>query len=180
MPTTPLGLVYPASGEHTRVWEHLQTLAVGVDGLLTLPNEANSGSGTGTNLITAGAAVWASLPAPTSVAMANPSLTRGLLCQVSYGAWLIANGSAVRVCVGATGGLTIAGGPGNGGAVNWGEILFLSNQSANLTWQFAAAYTCTLPANTTTTFEVLAYRDLAAGTENVNYPTLRVTPLRYV
>ena len=34
MPTTPKGLVYPDSSGHTRIWEHLQTLASGVDSKL--------------------------------------------------------------------------------------------------------------------------------------------------
>jgi hypothetical protein len=178
MPTTPLGLVYPASGEHTRVWEHLQTLATGVDTLLTVPAVADSGL-TVVNTIVSGAGIWASLPTPTTVPMTNPSLTRGLLVDVRYGAWLIANGSAVRCSVGATGGLTIAGGVGSGGAVSYGENLYLGNQASGLSFQKYATFTCTLPANTTTTFEVLGYRDAASGTENINYPALRVVPLRY-
>lgn len=34
MPDTPLGITYPASTDHTRMWEHFQTLAVDVDTLL--------------------------------------------------------------------------------------------------------------------------------------------------
>lgn len=32
---TPLGLTYPEAGDHTRMWEHFQTLAEDADGLLT-------------------------------------------------------------------------------------------------------------------------------------------------
>lgn len=32
---TPLGITYPEAGDHTRLWEHLQTLAEDVDDLLT-------------------------------------------------------------------------------------------------------------------------------------------------
>jgi len=35
MPTTPLGITYPQSTDHTRLWEHLQALAESVDTLLT-------------------------------------------------------------------------------------------------------------------------------------------------
>lgn len=31
MPTTSRGLIYPASTEHTRIWEHLQNLATSAD-----------------------------------------------------------------------------------------------------------------------------------------------------
>jgi hypothetical protein len=34
MPTTPRGIEYPDSSGHTRLWEHLQTLAEDVDGLV--------------------------------------------------------------------------------------------------------------------------------------------------
>ncbi|MCT2277986.1 hypothetical protein M3G91_10150 [Micromonospora chalcea] len=34
MPDTPLGITYPASTDHTRLWEHFQDLAQDVDGLL--------------------------------------------------------------------------------------------------------------------------------------------------
>lgn len=34
MPNTPRGLVYPDAGGHTRLWEHLQTLAETTDGAL--------------------------------------------------------------------------------------------------------------------------------------------------
>lgn len=37
MPTTPLGIRYPASTDHTRTWEHWQNLATDVDTLLTKP-----------------------------------------------------------------------------------------------------------------------------------------------
>lgn len=35
MPTTSLGLTYPASTGHTRIWEHVQTLAENVNSALT-------------------------------------------------------------------------------------------------------------------------------------------------
>jgi hypothetical protein len=36
MPDTPLGITYPASTDHTRLWEHFQALAEDVDGLFTV------------------------------------------------------------------------------------------------------------------------------------------------
>lgn len=36
MPTTPRGIVYPASSEHTRLWEHLQATADSADAALDL------------------------------------------------------------------------------------------------------------------------------------------------
>ena len=33
---TPKGITYPESTDHTRLWEHFQTLATNVDGLITI------------------------------------------------------------------------------------------------------------------------------------------------
>ena len=35
MPETPLGITYPASTAHTRMWEHLQQMAEDLDALIT-------------------------------------------------------------------------------------------------------------------------------------------------
>lgn len=35
MPQTPLGITYPAETDHTRLWEHFQSLAESVEGLIT-------------------------------------------------------------------------------------------------------------------------------------------------
>lgn len=34
MPETPLGITYPAETDHTRLWEHFQSLAESVDGVV--------------------------------------------------------------------------------------------------------------------------------------------------
>lgn len=34
MPDTPLGITYPGSGAHARLWEHFETMALDTDGLL--------------------------------------------------------------------------------------------------------------------------------------------------
>lgn len=53
MPTTGTGLTYPASSGHTRLWEHLQTLAQNVhaaiagDGWTDYPCEIRTDTGTG-------------------------------------------------------------------------------------------------------------------------------------
>lgn len=44
MPQTPLGLTYPASGDHTRLWEHFQSLAEGIDALLAAVPIIKSGT----------------------------------------------------------------------------------------------------------------------------------------
>ena len=44
MPTTPLGITYPASTDHNRLWEHFQTLANKVDALMPVAYSADLGA----------------------------------------------------------------------------------------------------------------------------------------
>lgn len=44
MPQTPLGLTYPASGDHTRLWEHIQALADDLDAILQEVKIVKSGT----------------------------------------------------------------------------------------------------------------------------------------
>lgn len=44
MPDTPLGITYPTSTDHTRMWEHFQTLANDVDALLSRKGYINEGT----------------------------------------------------------------------------------------------------------------------------------------
>jgi hypothetical protein len=181
---TGLGLTYPLSSDHTRLWEHIQQLATDADFLLDVPDPASDAS-TGSNTLVSAASTWATLPTNNvSVAMTNPHTSKGLLTQVSYGARLWTDQVGVRACIVATGGLTIVAGIGAGGAASWGEILasasingaagvFQYNQQHSL-------FTVVLPANTTTTFTMQGMRETTTGTAQINYPTLRVTPLRYV
>lgn len=46
MPDTALGITYPASTGHARIWEHLQALAEDVDALLTKPPTGSASSTT--------------------------------------------------------------------------------------------------------------------------------------
>lgn len=36
MPTTPKGLPYPSSSDHTRLWEHFQALAEAIDAIIPM------------------------------------------------------------------------------------------------------------------------------------------------
>lgn len=138
--------------------------------------------GNGANTIVSSAATWAVLPTYTcDVTMTNPSSTHNMVCLVSLGAWMVANGTNLRLCVGATGGMTIAGGPGNGWAYGWGEVLFQGNTNTSVAYQRQSTCPVTIPAGASAvTFKAYAYRDAASGTTNVNYPTLRVIPLMFL
>jgi len=181
MATTPLGLPYPTSGDHTRLWEHLQNLADTVDALLTLPAE-QAVFANGTNTITDTNSVPTGvLPSnPADASMTNPHLTRSMLVMVKFSAWLVANGAGTRVGIAASGGLTFTAAIGSGGALGYSEWLYLSNQASSASFEQSASFNVTLPANSTTVFSFRASRD-AVGTSNLcNYPILRVTPLRYL
>lgn len=182
MPSTLLGIPYPASSAAPRVWEDLQVLAERVNGLLLPPPEVTA-YGNGVNTIVSGAGLWGDLVSYNPVAViTNTDTSRGLKIQVTGSAWLSASGTNVRACVVASGGsLTIDGGPDPDGHVGWGEIAFQGAPASGAAYsQMQTGYTCAIPANTTCAFKFAAYRDAATGTTQVNYPVVRLTPLRWV
>lgn len=136
-----------------------------------------TGYGNGTNTITATS--WADLPTTTcTAAITNSHPTANLICFVEWGAWMVASANAVRCCPAVSGSITIAAGIGLGGPIGWGEIPVTGN-AANPQQQIGGA-TYSLPASiTAATFTMRAYRDSASGTQNVNYPTLRIIPLYF-
>jgi hypothetical protein len=135
--------------------------------------------GNGTNTITA--TTFTDLPTNTCVAaITNPHPTASLLVLVEFGCWAVASANAVRMCPRVSGSLTLAAGIGSGGngPIGWGEIPLTANTVNPQQVQGCANYT--LPASATpATFTMQAFRDSAAGTQNVNYPTLRIIPLYY-
>jgi len=115
---------------------------------------------------------WASMSNAPNITMTNPHPTRAMEVDCNYCAWLACTGGiGVRAQVALTGGVNVT-------QQNWGNVLYLG--SIGTTAQCSADFTAVLPAGTTTTFFWQAYRDAAAGVNEVNYPVLRVTPLRYV
>lgn len=142
-----------------------------------LPDEV-SASGASVNTLAGGAATWTNLPTNNiSAVITNPSSTRDLLVQVSYGAWLDTSAGDVRFCIACSGGLTIGDGIGVGGALSWGEIPSVAGTVAT---QCFATYTAVILAGAAAcTFRARGYRSSGAATAHVNYPTLRVTPIRW-
>ncbi len=133
--------------------------------------------GAGTNVITATA--FAVLPTTTCTAtITNPHPTANMLTLVTWGAWMAAaTANDVRAALDFSGATVIAAGIGGGGAIGWGEILIASttlpavHESSTITVELAPG---------TTTIKMYAYRSAASGTQNVNYPTIRAVPLRYL
>lgn len=143
---------------------------------LVLP-AAVTGYGNGTNTITATA--WAVLPTNTcSAAITNTHPTAALRVLVTYGAWSNATANGVRFMPAVTGSVTAAAGIGTT-AVGWGEVPFADSTSGYS--QRMGSFTIDLPVSgSAATFSIQAYRDAAAGTQTVNYPTLRIVPICFV
>lgn len=145
---------------------------------LTLPDVV-AGSG-GTNTITA--TTFTDLPTnPCTVNITNPHATADMLVSVSFGAWIVlpASPAFTRICPRVSGSVTIAAGLGSvgNGPVNWGMI---PGSTFVGTSQHAAHALYTLPPGTAT-FTMQAYKDsAAAGTHQVNYAVIEVSPLRYL
>ncbi|MCT2281552.1 hypothetical protein M3G91_28510 [Micromonospora chalcea] len=174
MPTTPLGIEYPSSVAHTRLWEHFQTLAEDVDELLALPADQVAGSGLTTNAVTATA--FTALPNNVQAVMSNPSSKYRLLVDVVVQAWVAATTGDVRVSVAGIAGLTFPATPGAGGPVTFGEVIVGGVQMTKQSLEFAVA----IPTSGSVTLQVQALRTVASGSQTVNYPTLRVKPRRFV
>jgi hypothetical protein len=134
-------------------------------------------SGNGSNTVTATA--FAVLPTVTCTAsITNPHPTAAMLVLVSFGAWMSASANAVRCCPAISGSTTIAAGIGGGGPIGWGEIPMCGTTTKN---HYGASYTVELPVSgNAAVFSMQAYRDSATGTQLVDYPTIRLTPLRFV
>jgi hypothetical protein len=134
-----------------------------------------SAASPGTNTVTATS--WAVLPSnPVTVSITNPHPDADMLCLVTYGAWMSATASDVRLALDISGALSVPPGVGGGGAKGWGQVPMTSVSTAQ---QFSASFPVALPPGTTT-FKAYAYRPAASGTQAVNYPVIDVTPQRYV
>ena len=130
--------------------------------------------GNGTNTITS--LTFADLPSTAcSASITNPHPTANMLTLVTFGGWLNASTNAVRVCPRVSGSVTISAGIGGGGPVGWGEIPLTSLTTPT---QCSATVSYELPPGTAT-FTMQSMRDVAAGTQNANYCTLHIMPLRY-
>lgn len=132
--------------------------------------------GNGTNTITS--ATFAVMPTNTcTAAITNPHPTATMLCLVAYGAWMVgAAATDTRMSLDVSGAVTIAAGIGGGAAIGYGEIPIAGTTTASL--QYAATITVECPPGTTT-FKTYGLRT-GAGVVSINYPTIRVVPLRYL
>jgi len=140
---------------------------------LTLPDVV-AAHGNGLNTVTATA--WANLPTTSCIAaITNPHASADMLTMVTFGCWCFADANAVRVSPAISGSITITPGIGGGAAIGHGEYIRATTAYEGR----MGGWTVELPPGTAT-FTMQAYRESAAGTQQVNYPTIRLVPLRYL
>jgi hypothetical protein len=177
---TSLGLTYPLSSDHTRLWEHIQQLAADADALLVLPDEVvasqNVQSFSGT------AATFASLPTPVTASIINPRSDKSLLCHVHWGGWLKPDAVEGRLGIFGSGGNTFSAPTGgtNGPQVFSEQQLIVGSQTSGTFIAVFTEFTMRVPAGQTTSLEVQAYRSATTNVVGVNYAKCRITPLRYL
>lgn len=137
-----------------------------------------TGYANGTNTITATS--FANLPTtPCSASIVNPHPESAMLVLVILSAWMQASTNAVRAGVAVSGSTTISAGIGGGGMSGWGEVLRAPANGTSA--QYSSPFTVELPVSAAAaTFTVQAYVEASGGTQQVNYPTLRLIPIRYV
>ena len=146
----------------------------GVDWLLPAVVKAY---GSGTNNVTSTS--FAVLPdTPVSASITNPHPRSKLLVIVDYAAWLIgAAATDVRASIVVSGSMAVSAGIGGSGAVGWGEVLYATATSSG---QHSSMVTLELPVSGSAATIALYAMKSGANTPACNYPTIQVTPLRYV
>jgi hypothetical protein len=146
----------------------------------SLPAEqVSTAGGSGINTIVSAATTWAGLPSfQPSVSVTNPHPSRAMIVQLSWGAWMASSASAdLRLCPRVFGGVTIAAGPATPGPAGWGEIPIVTAGVVQIGQH--SSYCFDVPAGASVTSDLQAYRSVAAGTQTVNYASLRLSPLGY-
>lgn len=131
------------------------------------------GVGASTNLIVATS--WAVLPDnPAQVSITNPHADADLLCLITYTAWMKSVTTGwVQAGFELTGDTTMAApGPGDG----IGDIVAAY---ASLPWTKLSGLVPVALSPGTTTAEMTA-RGSGTGSQYVDYPVIRIVPLRYL
>ncbi len=143
---------------------------------LVVPAPVSAASGTDQDVSAISVDAWTALPYPVQVDVANPHPTRALLCHVEWGAWLRTTGGDIRICPAVSGSLALSAGPG-GVATGWGQIPVCSGTKTG-----CCGYgLLTVPvAATTATVALHVQRTGSGSSVYVSYPSLTVTPLRYL
>lgn len=143
---------------------------------LALPAEVTA-TGAGTNTVTATS--FTTLPTTGAVAsIINPHPTAKLRVRVSYSAiCATSDGTGLWVCPAVTGSTAISAGAGGGGAAGLSEMIYTK---ATASAAYHASFTVTLPVSANAAvFTMQAYREAATGTQQVDQPVIRLTPVGF-
>jgi hypothetical protein len=141
------------------------------------------GGASGQNVITSGAGVWANMATSTwgSISITNPSPDFDLYCLVTYGAWMVCPALAsqdLRFGVLMSGGLV--GGPDPGSPGPAGNGMIPIEAAATLSSQHMGSFSIVIPAGAgAVSFVAQGKRNVASGTQNINYPSIEVVPIRF-
>jgi hypothetical protein len=138
------------------------------------------GSASGTNTLTPAINVWTNLPTNTwgTVQMTNPSTEFDLMCLVSFGAWMNNTAGSLRFGVLLTGGVSAGPDPSTNSVAGFGMMPLEGANSQSV--QHAGSFSLIIPAGAAAvTFTGQGQRSVASGTQNINYPTIEVTPIRF-
>jgi hypothetical protein len=137
-----------------------------------------------TNSLTSAAGVYAVPPAAVSITVANPRSDRSLVCQVTWGVWMRSDTAELRASLRATGSVTwTEGSTGTGGAngpSTYSENVLIHGPIGAQFLDHSTSFTMVIPPSGSVTLAMYGYRSLTTGTQNFNYPNIRVNPLRYV
>jgi hypothetical protein len=134
----------------------------------------------GSAVHTISATTWGSIAVNGTIT--NPSSVRALVVRVQYSAWMSASGAYVRAAPFTFGGVTLAATGTNlpDACANWGEVLFQDTPASGIAYsQQSSSVTVTVPAGGSLGVGIAALRESATGSQAVNYPTLRLSPIRY-
>lgn len=134
----------------------------------------------GSAVHTVTALTWGSIAV--NGAITNPSSVRSMVVRIQCSAWMSASGAWVRAAPICSGAVTLAASGTNlpDACANWGEVLFQDTPASGTAYsQQSTTVTVTVPAGGTLNVGIAALRESATGSQAVNYPTLRLSPIRY-
>jgi hypothetical protein len=180
--TSPDNIQYPVAGD---VMNPLQTkfasLATSVQAALTSlraaavqPELPAPKSEKGNDVQAVTATSWADLPNSPDIQF---NASAPMWVEISLGAWMVANGGTTRCSVRVSGATTLTETQIEVGGDNavWGQVLYADNTTG--TRQCSSTKIIRLNAGLNT-IAVRAYQT-GAGTNQVNYSSLQVAPLRW-
>jgi hypothetical protein len=180
--TSPDSIYYPVAGDVVGPLEtHFATQSASVQAAITALRAAAVPAALPAPIFVKGAdaqavtvTAWGDLP---NIAAASLVLPAAAWVQITVSAWTVASAGDTRVSASVSGATTLGESQGEVGGVTsaWGHVMYTNNTTGSN--QGTSVRIVRLAAGTNT-IKVRAYRN-GAGTNQSNYTTLAVTPLRW-